>query len=628
MLQSSMAKARLWATYGLGFALISTQSGCALKQMIKMAKDQELTVNPSPLELHGDSVKFQMSAKLPVKMLKKDKTYTVETFYKYKDQSLSVGKVLFKSSEFPKAKTEQPLLTKTFGFAYKGGEMDRGTLSIIGTAANLNNRKKSTPEMPLGVKGIIMTNKLVQEVFIPAFAGHGYVPGEELEPTNIQFFFDQGSSKLRVEETKSTRGQFLDNFIAAKNPTKTVVITGMHSPEGREIRNTSLSEERAKAIEDYYKAQMKRFDLSQMPAPKGKKGKKGKATPAPAPVAPAGPQIDFVTKSIVQNWDILKDTIKVVTTLTQEQKDEIIKTINNSKGTFEETELELQKLPTYATLLTDVYPRLRSAQTEILTVIPKKDEATIKTLASGIAGGTEDAKKLTDKELAYAATLTPILEEREAIYKAATRKNDSWASHNNLGATYLQMAARASNNADRRKYADVAITHLEISKRKQNSAEANVNLAIAYLMKDDRNGAALMLAAAGAATPSQEASKVIKAMNGVVFIKAGNYPAAISAMNNAVIDPVVAFNRGLAYLLSKNYDAALTAFTEATTGNPNYAPAYYGAAIAFARKKEEAGLVRNLSKAVQLDAKLKERAVTDLEFDAFREREAVRNALK
>ena len=61
-------------------ALIMT--GCTLSKMIKMAKDQKLTVAPNPLEVHGDSVKFNVSANLPVNMLRKNKIYTVNTFYK------------------------------------------------------------------------------------------------------------------------------------------------------------------------------------------------------------------------------------------------------------------------------------------------------------------------------------------------------------------------------------------------------------------------------------------------------------------------------------------------------------------------------------------------------------------
>ena len=44
-------------------------SGCTLKKMIKMAKEQQLTVTPSPVEMHGNAVEFDMSAILPVKML-------------------------------------------------------------------------------------------------------------------------------------------------------------------------------------------------------------------------------------------------------------------------------------------------------------------------------------------------------------------------------------------------------------------------------------------------------------------------------------------------------------------------------------------------------------------------------
>ena len=47
-------------------------SGCALNQMVKMAKDQDLKVTPNPLELHGNTVDVEVSATLPVKMLKKN----------------------------------------------------------------------------------------------------------------------------------------------------------------------------------------------------------------------------------------------------------------------------------------------------------------------------------------------------------------------------------------------------------------------------------------------------------------------------------------------------------------------------------------------------------------------------
>jgi len=608
----------------LALATAFALNSCSLSQMIKMAKDQQLTVTPNPIELHGDSVKFEMSALLPVKMLKKNKVYTVYTTYKFKDQKIELKPIVFKATDFPNAKTQQPRVSQKLSFAYTGPEMDRGELFIKGTASNLNGKKKSTPEMPVPALGIILTNKLVQDVNLVSYADHGYNASEELSPTTVRFFFEQGSSKLRVEETKSGRGQFLDNFIAAKNPTKTVVITGMHSPEGAELRNTSLSEERAKAIEAYYETQMKKFDA---PAPKTVKGKKGKVVVKVAEPAVAAPKVEFVTKALIQDWRSFKDSLKTFNLLTADQKTEVVSIIDNSKGTFQETELLLSKLPYYEVIFKELYPKLRSAETEILTILPKKDNATITLLAKGIAEGSEKAEKLNDKELSYAATLTPILEEREAIYKAATKKNDSWQAHNNLGATLLEMAAKVKG-PQRISLADKAITHLQISKNKENTAEANANLALAYQMKGNSNLAALSLAAAGAAKPTTEVAKIIRSMNGTLFIKSGEYNSAIDNLSNAVDNPVVAFNRGLAFLLVKNFEAAKTSFNECVTAKPDYALAYYGLAICHARRTDEAEMARSLSRAIQLDGNLKEKAVGDLEFYKFKDKDSFKNALK
>jgi hypothetical protein len=53
------------AILGLSTSLIT---GCTLSQMIKMAKDQKLTVAPNPLEVHGEStlsILFTKQVKLP-----------------------------------------------------------------------------------------------------------------------------------------------------------------------------------------------------------------------------------------------------------------------------------------------------------------------------------------------------------------------------------------------------------------------------------------------------------------------------------------------------------------------------------------------------------------------------------
>ena len=70
-------------------------AGCTLPQMIKLAKQQNLTVTPNPLEVHKDTVAYEMVASLPVKMLKKGTVYTLNSFYKYGDKEMALPAIPF-----------------------------------------------------------------------------------------------------------------------------------------------------------------------------------------------------------------------------------------------------------------------------------------------------------------------------------------------------------------------------------------------------------------------------------------------------------------------------------------------------------------------------------------------------
>src|SRR5690606_38651929 len=58
-------------------------SSCSLQSVIKKSADQQVKVDPAPLELHGDSVKFTVNAQLPPKMMKKKVTYSLVPEYQY-----------------------------------------------------------------------------------------------------------------------------------------------------------------------------------------------------------------------------------------------------------------------------------------------------------------------------------------------------------------------------------------------------------------------------------------------------------------------------------------------------------------------------------------------------------------
>lgn len=599
--------------------------GCALNSMLKKAQQQKLSLEPSPLELHGDSVRFNFSAELPPNMLKKGKYYTLNFHYKYSDQKLPLGGLKFNSIDFPEQKKVGPKLNKKFAFAYKSSSMDRGELLLQGAAANQNDKAKTSPEVSYA-KGLILTSQLIRDDYPTVLAAHGYNPLPEYYPVNVNFYFDQGSAVLKVkgaddsgkgkkkkgkkagketEVKKPSNQQMLDAYIASKNATKTVTITGMHSPEGREVKNSELSDQRAKAIENYYRAMMKKLNY----------GKKADS-------------IEFVTKALVQNWAPLKDTLQTDTNLTADEKKAVLEILNGT-GSYVEQEASLEKLSCFPKLLTRIYPKLRLGQTEILTLKSKKSDAEISVLAKAISeGNARPGDSLSDKELAYAATLTPILAEKEAIYLAATKKNDSWQSHNNLGVIRLEMAKKTSDPSEKAKLVDKAITNFEISKSRFETAEVLANLAVAYLMKANPDKIDAVYSASQKVSGNGEAKRVVNTVKGIVESRRGNYPVALNMYANGLEDASAIYNKGLTQVLKKDWAAGYATLEEiAATGSKNPL-VYYVQAIAAARQNKEVEMLAKLKKSFELDNNLKSTAVSDLEFLNFRSKPGFQEAVK
>jgi tetratricopeptide (TPR) repeat protein len=444
----------------------------------------------------------------------------------------------------------------------------------------------------------------VKDADLVAYAESGYNPNPEFEPVDVAFFFPQGSAQLRTSETRSTRGKFLDAFIQEKNVTKTVTITGTHSPEGAERVNSRLSENRAQAIEKYYRGKMRSYNYKQK-----------------------ADSVEFVLKPIIQDWQQLKDTLAATDILNEEQEQQILTVVDGS-GDFETKEDELHKLPFYRTLLNQVYPKLRTAQTEMLTLMEKKPDNEIAVLAKQMAEGRADTSALNVKELAYAATLTPDLNEKKGIYEAYVKKTDNWQSHNDLGAVHLELAKKEADQSRKTQLVDMAITHLEMARNKQESAEVYNNLAVAYSMKGMRKEAMEAINKASQQTGNEEVTKAINAAKGVMQIRSANYSEAINTLSQAGDDVNVLYNKGLAQVLAKQYDAALGTLNEAAAKEGADAMTHYVTAIAAARAKNESAMVEALQKAVSGNSELRTKAMQDLEFDAYANSESFKNAIR
>lgn len=575
-------------------------AGCTLPKMVKMSKEQQLTVTPNPLEVHKDTVAFDMAANLPVKMLKKGTVYTVNTFYKYGSSEVALEPLAFKAEDFPNAKTEQPKGTKSFFFPYQPAQKT-GTLEVEGVASK-GEKTKATPRMPVAT-GIITTSKLVKPVYFAAYADHGYNNQEELVPVIIpDFIFEQGRSVLRTSEIRSVKGKELDAFIASKNATRTVTITGTHSPEGAERINARLSPDRAAAIETFYRKQMKKYDYQ------------GKAD-----------SINFILKPVIQDWNEFKNVLSSYEGITSEQKAEYLNIIN-AGGSFEDQERQMKGLSTYRKVFREVYPKLRTAKTEILVVKDKKTDAEMSVLSKQVTQGSVSADTLSFEEMMYSATLTPSLEEKAAIYEAATKKGSNWNAHNNLGAVYIAQALENPSNAE--SLADKALAQLEIAQRLNDAPEVHANLASVNMIKGNAYAAYNHATKALSAGLQGDNAAGVNGVKGAAEIVKAEYAAAVSSESSATDNADNLFNKGLAQVLNKDYQNGLTSFNEAIAKDSNHALAHYGAAVASARLGNADGVVSHLTNAVRIDSSLKEAALSDLEFSKFAATESFRNALK
>lgn len=567
-------------------AIVALTGGCALPQMIKASKDNVVTVTPNPLEVHADTVKYSVSATIPPKLLKPGKVFTVNSYYTYGTQELALRSVEFKAEDYPNSDTEAVNITEEFMFPFRAG-MERGSVEIQGVASDPSNGSSRENERRGIADGVITTSMLVQPSYAASYADHGYNDQEELIPTNVEFFFDQGRSVFKTSEKSSDRGERFAAFIAEKNVTRTVTITGTHSPEGKETINSELSQERADAIEKWYREQMDAYDYQGM-----------------------ADEIRFIIKPIVEDWNGLKTMLASYDGINASQKSEWTNIINGT-GSFEQKEKQLQKLSTYKQVFKDIYPQLRTAKTEVLTVKEKRSPEEIATKALDASNN-----ELSVEELAYAAANNPSLEEKQKIYEKAAGIDDTWVIHNNLGAVHLEMAMQTAGGTQRN-HITTALNHFEISNQKNENVEAKANMAMAMAMQGNLWGAHEALTEAVGMNPGNDVRQNINGTKGYVEIKVGRYDLAVNSFDGASNSTVDQYNKGLVQLLTNDYAQAQATLEAVIANDRSYVWAHYVAAVAAARQDNENKVIEHLGNAVNADASLKQKALNDLEFRKF-----------
>lgn len=589
-------------------------SACSnLQSIVDKSANQQITVKPDPLVLHGDSVRFDMEATLPQRMMNKNITYIIEPQFEYQNRFQDVnGQIVFDGANV--SRNETPQRSQSMSFPYREG-MENGNLNVVGRVSHKKNDKSASSGSKKVADGVITTSRLARigqytgEGEIPMlglYMGHGYSDLAEIEPTEVEFFFQQGRSTLRPSEVNSDRGRYLKAFIADNNVTKTVSITGTHSPEGSERVNRDLSKNRAQQIELFYRTEMEKYDY------------RGESQ-----------EVQFIIKPVVDDWSDFRVLLDDYDGLSDGEKVEYFEIIGGP-GDFDSKERAMQRLPTYRRVFNDLYPKLRIARTEILTTKDKKTEAEISTLSNQIVRGNLTADELTEEEMGYAAALEPSLTSKQRIYEAQAAAYNSPMAHNNLGVVYLNQASRSASSSDKNDLLNKAIRSFEAANADGRNGYATHNLGQVYLMRGDYQTAYKHFS--DASTMNIEGDSDFEHLNdgirGAVDILNGDYKLATIRLNNAPENEVNLFNKGLAYLLAEDYRNATNAFEESVMVNRDFGYGYYGLAIIAARAENAQVAIENIKKASERSSDLKKRAATDLEFRNVRNSSEFRDAIR
>ena len=545
----------------IGAAVALTSCG---KKLGQFAADN-FTVNPNPLELVGESVPAQVTARVPAKFFLQNAEVTVTPYLVYDNTEKASQPYMFQGE---KVRGNAPVVSYEYGgnftipvkFAFVP-EMAKSELEL-GFTVTQGKKKYVLPRVKVA-EGVVATADLANAATVqPAIAPDAFQRIiNEKYAANIMFLINQANiraNQLNTDAMVELRKEILSTASDTARVLSEINIQSYASPDGTMAFNERLAFEREQNTQVYVQDQLKKDKITEFG--------------------------DLTAQFTAEDWEGFRELVQK----SNIQDKDLILSVLSMYNDPEQREREIRNLANVFEQLADqILPQLRYSRiTASINVIGKSDSEITK-----LANTNPSA--LTVDELLYAATLTDDNAAKLKIYDAAVRlfPND-YRTWNDLGAA---------------QYVDGDYGAAKASFTKANSLagvnkQPAMNLGLIDLLNGEYAKANQQF---GSAAGVDELNDAL----GVYYLKTGDYAAAVRAFGNSKSN-----NAALAQILTKDYSKAKQ--TLASIPTPD-ATTYYLMAVLGARTNNESMLNTNLRQAIRLDASMAKRARNDLEFQNF-----------
>ncbi len=552
---------------GLAFVAAGT-----LVTSCDLLKDLKYDVTPSPLEMHGDSVRVKVDVTFPIKGIKKKASAEIQPM---------LGETALKpiNVQGEKATGNGNVVAYKAGgkvtyydvVPYKAA-YEVTTLDITGTVSK-GGKVKGQIERTSIAPGTIITPMLADKSFRVIMEKDNFKRVNEFTQTATINYL-KGKSDVRAAEMTDADMKALSAWLSKADSAssrieiKAINIVGYASPEGEEDKNNTLSTDRVNA------GKTASMNLA----------KKAKNASAQGEI--------YNLNGRGEDYDGFKKELEV-SAMNTDEKNLVIRVLEMHKDpATRETEMRNMG-KTFSYLDKSIFPKLRRSEINVVYDKTGYTDEELKTLS------TTTPEILTVEEMLFAATLTENLDTKLAIYKAAQLKfpNDH-RSFNNAGGLCYMKGDMAQ-----------AKTYFEQANNKKDNSIAKNNLgAIAGAAGDYVKAKQLLAQGKGSGSENNY-------NHGILNIKEGKYAEAVSNFGSDA-----SYNKALAQILNGNASGGLSTLN--SSSDKETAQGYYLKAVASARMDKIGDVTSNLTKAIAMDSAYKAKAKKDREFLKYTENSA------